>query len=507
MDFEVKHKWLPELSEILAAICYFIALAALLILWRPGSWAWGLMIHGLINACLALVLFSLHAAGRPFRKPLSLPDILLFLVFLYAIINALFSQVRYASVERLPFYLDGLFLFYIGTTLFARRFEGILVLFILCLAILISLTKVQGYTDVWVIRGDASSLYRGRKMLTAVIFDHPLWGCGSGVLPLLKTRYLPLGDRHPPVFEAGYGKLLAEEGLIGVALKLLFLGGLSFFLFRGKGRVSPSKKTQTVCFWIIIFALIGILAAGIFTTLFMTPAGLFLFVPISGMALMLRQEERASSSFSPKASARMSAGFLLAVVCPLFVVSLLESTPAFGLYLAHYGHIKELGTRGIDFRLRIARFLVPYYPDIHLTYAKHLRARVTDENKSLVMPVESAYFRAIQQNRYNETAYLEYAHFLDLAGDYGSLVSILEKGERFCPGSAEMNIFLFRAYMKMGRRKEALEALDRLKRFYPLDAATHQRLGSYYMEAGSPAGSQEASRLAGQIQSAVTGEK
>jgi len=507
MDSEVKYKWLPGFLDILTATCYFIALAALLILWKPGSWGWGLAIHALINACLVLTLLSLRGAGHAFRKPLSLPDILLFLVFLYAIINTFLSQVRYPALEWLPFYLDGLFLFYIGTTLFARRFEGILLLFFLCLAILVSLTVMGGYTDIWVVRGDASSLYRGGKMLTRVVFDHPLWGCGSGVLPLLKTRYLPLGDRHPPIFDGGYEKLLAEEGFIGVALKLLFLGGLAFALSREKGGVSSLRKTQMVCFRITVFGLIGILAAGIFTTLFMTPAGFFLFLPLAGMALMLRQEAPASSSLSKKQAFRISTGFLLAVLVPILVVTILESTPALAIRLAHYGQAQELGTRGLDFRLRIARFLAPYHPDIHLTHAKHLRSRISEKNKGLIWTVEFSYLRAIRQNRYNENAYLEYAHFLDLAEDYGSLVSNLEKGRRFCPGSAELNILLFRAYMKMGRRKEALDALDWLKRFYPLDYATHERLGNYYREAGSPGSSQEASLLAVQVQPLFTGEK
>jgi len=507
MDSQLKHKWLPGALEILTAACYFIALAILLILWKPGSWGLGLAIHALINACLALTLLSLHGEGHALRKPLSLPDILLFLVFLYAIINSVLSQVKYPSVEWLPFYLDGLFLFYIGTTLFARRFEGILLLFILCIGILVSLAVFQGYTDIWAARGDASSMYRGNKMVTAVIFDHPLWGCGSGVLPLLRTKYLPLGDSHPPVFAGGYGKLLAEEGFIGLALRLLFLGGVAFALLKEKGGISCLKKIQSAGFWISVFILMGIIAAGFFTTLFLTPAGIFLFLPISGMALMLRQGTPPSSSLSQKQSFRIGAGILTRVLVPILVVAILESTPALAMQLSRFGHVENLGTPGFDFRLRIARFLMPYHPDIHLTYAKHLRARISEKNKELIFSVESSYLRAIQQNRHNETAYLEYAHFLDLAEDYGSLVTSLEKGRGFCPGSAEMNILLFRAYMKMGRRNEALEALEELKRFYPLDFATHKRIVNYYREAESPGSSREASRLANQLQPLFTGGK
>jgi hypothetical protein len=496
-----------EVLEVAAATAYFVSLTLLLVLWQPGSPGWGFLIHALTLFCLGASLFSFSISGYKSRRPFSLPEILLFMVFLYEIINAILSRVPYASLEMLPFFLDGLILYYVGATLFARRHEGFILmtlLFLLGIGILLIFTE---YGNLWKNPMNQFSVYRGKKMLTAALFEHPLWGCGSGALPLLSARYLPLGDRYPPCINPVFGRFLAEQGFIGASVWIIALAGMISSLFRKQGEKSSGGKLRTICFWIAVTLCGVFLSGGFMSAPLSLPLILYGFLPLSGMAFILRQGSGEPVSRGENQFQRHKVASALAILVPIAFIFILETTPYIAASLMRLGKTLELGTKGYGRRIGAARLLTPYNPEIHLMQAKHIRAQESGDPKGAILSIEMAYLRALQENPYNERYYLEYAHFLDLVRDYSGMVSTLEQGAGYCPGSVEIKMLLFRGYMNTGYRREALDTLSSLRGYYPLDYAAHERLAKYYAEAGAQAASVEEKILARQINPIFKQEK
>lgn len=496
-----------EILEVAAVTAYFVGLAFLLILWQPGSWGWGFWIHLLTLVCLGASLFSLSISGYKLRRPFSLPEILLFTVFLYEIINAIVSRVPYVSLETLPFFLDGLILFYVGTTLFARRHEGFILMMLIFIIGIGCILIFSEYGNLWKTHIDPVSVYRGEKMVTVAIFEHPLWGCGSGALPLLSARYLPLGDRYPPFFNPVFGRFLAEQGFIGTSVWIIALAGIISSMFRKQGEKGSEGKSKTICFGIAVILGGVFLLSGFLSLPISIPLVLYGFLPLCGAAFILRQGSGEPVSSDENQFQKHKLAISLGISIPILIILLLESAPFFATSLIHFGQVSELGTKGYGRRIGAARLLMPYNPEIHLMQAKHLRARASGDPKGEILPIELAYLRALRKNPYNERYYMEYAHFQDLVQDYSGMVSTLEQGAGNCPGSVEIKMLLFRGYMKTGYRRKALDALNSLRRYYPLDYAAHERLAKYYAEAGANAASSEAQILAQQINPIFKREK
>ncbi len=494
----MRNNWRVWLLEIVVAAGYFTALTVLIVVWRQGRYGWGFFIHLLITAALGASLFATRLSGRRLRLPFSAPEILLVFVFIYAILNAVFSRVAFPAIERLPFLLDGLILFYVGRSLFARRYEGILLLFILCGAGFWWGERHLGDSEAGNVKTEASAFYRGGRLTDAAISERPLLGCGCGALDYVCAKYLPLPKRHPPGFHSSYGIFLAEEGIIGVLVWLGFIATLVYSLIRRKGRFSGGRRMRSFCFWLIVGALFAIFVSGFVTTIFATPVGFFIFLPLTGMALGLSgNPEKRTRSQGCASSANL--GFSLAVLIPLALLMLIESTPAIATALVKSRRRGEPGSRGFERRLRVAAFLMPYNPEIRLLYAKHLRALPADAMKGRLFLIDVAYQRALNLNRYCARYYIEYAHFLNLRGEYTKMVSVLEAGKIYCPGSVEVRLLLFRGYIRTGQRGAALAVLNSLGAFYPIDFATQYRIGHYYTEMGQEHHSLEAYALAAQL--------
>ena len=492
MKSDRNHKILSGALEVTAAGCYFGSLAVLIILWQSERWAWGFLVHLLVNASLVASLFAMRLSGYHPRGPFSLPGILLIITFIYGMVNAFVAPVAFAAVEWIPFLLDGLILFYLGTTLFARRYEGMTLLFILFVAGMILVSIHLKQVDLWQAEGAPTSFYRGKRMLLVTLTDHPWFGCGSGCLSRLSFHYLPLAGRYPPRFSSGLGIRLAEWGVVGALVWISFLISLFLGMFKVR-RDKPIKTSlsKMLCFSMMIFMLSGLFVLGCFTLVFTKPAGLFLFLPLAGMAYGLRRGTHKLQSNS-KGHAFSHLSFLVLVLILFFIVTFMESTPFLADRLSKISNLGDLGTRSYGRRIDLAAFLMPYYPEIHLNRAKHLRSLHSEESKGVVFRIEGAYLSAIGLNRYKERNYLEYAHFLDLVKDYGSMVSILEQGAGYCPGSVDIKMLLASGYLKTGKRKECLDLLNTLKRVYPIDYATHRRVGKLYSELGSLRAAREA---------------
>jgi hypothetical protein len=496
-----------EILEVAAATAYFVNLALVVVLWQPGSWGWGFLIHMLTLFCLGASLFSFSLSGYRIRRPVSLPEMLLFLVFLYEIINAGFSKVPCASFEMLLFFLDGMILFYVGTTLFARRHEGFLSLMILFVIGIGSILLFTEHGNSWKAPMDPVSVYRGKKMLVSSMFEHPLLGCGTGTLPFLRARYLPLGDRYPPNLNPLLGIILAEQGFIGALFWMTALLGIIFSLFRKQEGNKKEGRLKTICFGAAVM-MGGFFLFSIFLPLSLSlPLILYAFMPLCGIAIILRQGKAEPIPEGENRFQKHKLRYSLAILIPLFIILLLEMAPLTSTLLVRFDRVSDLGTRGYGTRISLARFLMPYNPEIYLMQAKHLRAKAAGDPGEMILSIELAYLRALQKNPYNERYYLEYAHFLDLARDYPGMVSTLEKGIEKCPGSVEIRMLLFRGYMNTGNRREALDTLNSLRRYYPLDYASHERLARYYAEAGAQAASSEERILALQLSPIFTPKK
>jgi len=493
-----KAKLTSAALEVFAAVCFFAALCLSLILWQPGSPGWAFLIHLLTYATLVSWFFSMRVSRKAALTPFSLPEIILFLILVYAIINAMDSQVRFASVEMLPFYLDALVLFYLGAAFFARRFEGFFVILFLLFAGVVFLIIRLDYSEKIFFPGNPAALYRGKKMMLAAFAEYKLEGCGSGALPFLKTRYLPLGDRYPPRFHPGYVKYLAETGIVGTSLALVFILSLVYTLFLGKKSSASKRKTEIICFWLAIIILGLLLLSGLTRFHSSLPGMLFLFLPVSGIAYSLKKGLHNKTGRIAKSPGKTPV-FVFIGLAILSFIMLLLSTPYIGSILIHFKNPKELETPGYGTRIRLARFLTPYHPEVHISLARRLRAKSNGQKTTDRFSIEAAYLRAIRWNPWNEQYYLELAHFLGKAQDYTTQVSYLEKGRGKCPGNPEIPLLLFRIYIKSGKRKQALDVLDSLKVLYPMDYSLHTRMARYYAEAGSPSLSRKSAQLARQI--------
>ncbi|MBN1900914.1 hypothetical protein JW926_06255 [Candidatus Sumerlaeota bacterium] len=487
-----------EVLEVTAVTAYFAGMALLLIVWQPGSWGWGFLIHALSLFCLVSALFSFSLSGCRIRRPFSLPEILLFIFFLYEIINAIFSRVPYASRETLPFILNGLILFYVGSALFARRHEGFLLTMFLFITGMVCLMVFTRYGDSWLAPVDPDGLYRGKKMLIAAFMEHPLKGCGNGALPFLATRYLPLGDRRPPRLDPVYGRFLAEQGIIGALILTMVLAGIISSLFTKQGEKNPVKKTRIFCFWFAIILGGMFLFSGFLSLPLSFPMIIYGFLPLSGVAMILRQKRSEPVPWGEKPFQKPGILFSLGILIPVFLILVWEISPFFAARLIRFRQVSDLSKSGFGRRIKAAQILMPCHPEIYLMQAKHLRAQASVDSKDSNLPIELAYLRALRKNPYNERYYLEYAHFLELARDYKGMTSTLKRGEANCPGSVEIKMLLFRGYMNLGLRREALDALNSLRRYYPLDYASHERLARYYAEAGAQGASSEERILAAQ---------
>ncbi|MCX6999516.1 MAG: hypothetical protein NT106_04365 [Candidatus Sumerlaeota bacterium] len=509
--------------EVMAAVGYFCALAVLLVVWQPGRYGWGFFVHVLMAVAFAGTLFAPHLSGRRIRAPLSAPEILLFLIFAYLIFNTAHSQIPVAVLERFPFVLDGLFAFYIGAVIFSRRHEAVIPLFFLFIIGVYILSLHYGNSDIWMPPGDAPALYRGEKMSAAVFADYPIWGCGYGVLPQLVFKYLIMPDRYPPVFRNSYALLLAEMGSVGIILCLGFLGAMVIIIKRKREKVlAGGKKVRAWFFYAAVLLLLFLLAGGLASPVMAAPAGIVIFLPICGMltgmtggdevsdtAPLRRQSYGASATAGQRRLNRTGRPFFIGVSTILALILLLEAVPLISERLAHYGNIAEIGTTTYGRRLNLASRLMPCNAEYHRRYAQHLRAlcsvakdmerrRPPTKTMALALLIDLAYHRALRWNPYSVGIYMEYGHFLDLTHDRKGLVSLMERAKKNCPGSLEVRLFLCRGYIDLGQRKAALDELDDLRAFYPLDYPTHLRIGRYYADLGARGASQYSYLLAEQ---------
>lgn len=497
--------------EALGAIAFFCALALVLILWQPGRPAWGFLIHALTLALLAAAILADLFSGRGGRRPLSAPEIILFLIFVYACVNAALSRTPFRVLEMLPFILNGLFLFYAGSRILAKRHEAIVPLYYLFLAAFLFLTWRGGHRDIWLPQGERAAFYRGEKMASAALAEKPLQGCGLGALPLYAFKYLAMPDRHPPVFRGSYGIVLAESGFIGAFLWCLFLAVFFYAVIKGLGNMpAPSSKAWYVFFWSGALIFFMILLSGFFSPILASPAGLYLLLPLCGMLWGMTREDgsRETKPSAPyKSSSRLSKK-ILSILAPILVLTLLlfQAIPLIAASLIQFRTTGELEKPAFGKKANWAARLFPCHPDVHLAYAKHLRS-LPSAQKSAGAYIKAAYLRAIHWNPHAESIYMEYGHFLDLTKEHKSLASLLEAGKTNCPGSVEIRLFLFRANMNLGKRKAALDELDALSSFYPVDYAVQFRIGKYYAEAGAKSASQEAYALAEQMRaSSIAGK-
>jgi hypothetical protein len=514
--------------EVIAAVLYFCALAVLLVVWQPGRQGWGFFVHALMAVALAGTLFATKLSGRRIRAPLSAPEILLFLIFAYLIFNTAHSQIPVAVLERIPFVLDGLFAFYIGAVIFSRRHEAVIPLFFLFIIGVYILSLHYGNSDIWMPSGDAPALYRGEKMSAAVFADNPIWGCGYGVLPQLVFKYLIMPDRYPPVFRNSYALLLAEMGSAGVILCLGFLGSMAIIIKRKREKVlAGGKKVRAWFFHAAVLLLLFLFAGGLASPVMAAPIGIVIFLPICGMltcmtggneisdtAPLRRQSHGASATAGQRRLNRTGRPFFIGVSTILAFILLIEAVPLISERLARYGNITEIGTTAYGRRLNLASRLMPCNAEYHRRFAQHLRALPQTKTMALALLIDLAYHRALRWNQYSVGVYMEYGHFLDLTHDRKGLVSLMERAKKNCPGSLEVRLFLCSGYINLGQRKAALDELDDLRVFYPLDYPTHLRIGRYYADLGARGASQysyllarqalwQASAFAGQVGTSV----
>jgi len=501
---------LAAACEALAAIAFFCALALTLILWQPARPAWGFLIHVLTLALFLMAFLANVFYGKKMRLPFSAPEIILFLIFIHACANAALSRTPFRVLEILPFILSGFFLFYASGGILAKRHEAMIPLFYLFLAAFIFLTWRGGHKDIWMPQGRRTAFYRGEKMASAALAEKPLQGCGLGSLPLYAFKYLPMPDRNPPAFRSSYGVILAEFGFIGAFLWCLFFAVLFYAVVNGLGNMpSPASKAWYVFFWSGAFLLFLIFMSGFFSPILSTPAGLYMILPLCGILWGMTRGDGgdARQPASHKSHSRR-ARKIFVIIAAMLILTLLvfQAIPFIASSLIHFRTTNELESPAFGRRANLAARLFPCHPEVHLAYAKHLRA-LPSLQKSSSAYVKAAYLRAIHWNPHAESIYMEYGHFLDLIKEQKSLASLLEAGKSNCPGSVEIRLFLFRAYMNLGKRKAALDELDALSSFYPVDYAVQFRIGKYYAEAGANSASQEAYALAEQMRAYTIGGK
>ena len=488
--------------EVMAAVLYFCALAVLLVVWQPGRCGWGFFVHALMAAALAGTLFATKLSGRRIRAPLSAPEIMLFLIFAYLIFNTAHSQIPVAVLERVPFVLDGLFAFYIGAVIFSRRHEAVIPLFFLFIIGVYILSLHYGDSDILMPSGDAPALYRGEKMSAAVFADNPIWGSGYGVLPQLVFKYLIMPDRYPPVFRNSYALLLAEMGFAGIILCLGFLGSVVIIIKRKREKLlAGGKKVRAWFFYAAVLLLLFLLAGGLASPVMAAPAGIVIFLPICGMLTGMTGGDEVSDTATAgqRRVNRTGRPFFIGVSTILAFILIIEAVPLVSERLAHYGNITEIGTTAYGRRLSLASRLMPCNAEYHRRYAQHLRALPPTKTMALALLIDLAYHRALRWNPYSVGIYMEYGHFLDLTHDRKGLVSLMERAKKNCPGSLEVRLFLCRGYIDLGQRKAALDELDDLRVFYPLDYPTHLRIGRYYADLGARGASQYSYLLAEQV--------
>ena len=487
--------------EVVATVLFFCALAVLLVVWQIGRSGWGFFVHALMAGALAGTLFATHLSGRRIRAPLSAPEILLFLIFAYLIFNCARSQIPVVVLERLPFVLDGLFAFYIGAVIFSRRHEAVIPLFFLFIIGVYVLSLNYGNSDIWMPAGEASAHYCGEKMTAAAFADYPLWGCGYGVLPQLVFKYLIMPDRYPPIFRNSYALLLSEMGSVGAILCLGFLGTMVIVIKRKREEIlAGGKKIRAWFFHAAVILFLFIIAGGFASPIMAAPAGMVIFMSICGMvAGMTGNDDVIDTAVSgQRRLSRLRLSPLITVSPILVLILLLEAVPLISERLAHYGNISEIGTAGYGRRLNLASRLIPCNAEYHRRYAQHLRALPRARTEALALLIDLAYHRALRWNPYSVSIYMEYGHFLDLTHDRKGLVSLMERAKKNCPGSLDIRLFLCRGYIDLGQRRAALDELDGLRVFYPLDYTTYLRIGRYYADLGARDDSQYSYLLAEQ---------
>ena len=489
--------------EICAAVCVFAAVVICIIVWRPGRSGWAFLTHFLVIFSLGLWLFSERLGRRRPRLPSSAPEMSLLLLAIYGVANVAMAGVPRPALERLPFLMDGMILFYLGTTLFRRRFEAFTLLFLLSTAGIIMISRQAGVRLPWDVDFSLPALYRGRRLLLAAISDHVFTGCGMGGIGEMFYRYLPAPGRHPPALRNGYGVLIAEHGIIGGGIWMCFIASLAGYLVRKRKKDAPPKLSRKICFYVLTAGILILLIAGFFYVFPVTPAGFLVLTSVSGAAMSLRRDLREK----PDITKKISYSFAIIVIAPLLVLLAAVGIQPAAEALAGSVKPEELGSKKAERRLKISRILFPCNAKTHLKLAKHKRGLAQSDNYSLLLSIESSYLNAIRWNPFNDQYYMEYGHFLNMKGDYSRMVNRLEKGVENCPGSVELRLLLYRGYMNTGNRRAALDILWSLKKFYPLDFATQLRLSRYYAEAGSREDRLALDALAMQIHPVFTGGK
>jgi len=496
-----REKWPAGLLDVAAAACLFSALAVFFITWQPERDGWAFLVHLLVNAAFALSLLSTQLQERRLEAPFTAPEMALGLLLVYGVVNAWSARILYPAMEILPFFLDGILLFYLGKTLLRRRYEVSFPLFFILIAGILLAGVQTGQSDLWRVEGNPSSFYRGDKMMDAALSERPLLGSGSGGFKLLTGFYLPLPYRHPPSFSSGFWIFLAEQGLFGLFAWMLFLFVLSLSL--AKPRKERLKRSERTVFFLTLAGLLALLGSGLFSSITFFPKLALLILPLAGLALGLgRGNPSPPANVPPSFTGSL---FTAAVLIPILILTLFEAAPPLALSLSRLRNPEELGTGGFGRKTRLACFLIPWHPEVHLSRAKHLRLLQAREKTSPFL-TEASYLRAIQKNPHLDRYYLEYGHYLDMRGEHIRLASLLERGTGNCPGSMELRLFLFRTYMKIEKRREALDALDSLRAFFPIDFPTHHRMGSFYLEAGAKSAGIEALTLAAQLNPLFIGE-
>lgn len=496
-DEEQASSLISVFFEILGTAAYFCSLAILLTVWSHERTGWSWIIHLLVSISILSAILSVIFSGRRLRFPFSFPGIMIIMLLLFGIVNFVLAPLKVAPLQNIFFLLDGFFLFYTGTILFARRAEGFILLLILFIVGIFLFSQMSEQPDVFFPQRSATALYRGEKVALSTIGDYPLTGCGAGVLSELFYRYLPAPGRYPPAFSSGYSIMAAEWGLTGIILWILFLAVAGFSLYQRRyGREYPVKAGSYV-FWPGMAIGGIILISGFFTPVMKNAILYFLLFPIIGTVMILAGDKSRNTlaAYSRRTSLWITglAGLLL------FSILLLEAAPSVSRMLIRINHISELGTPAYGRKVSWAQRFSPRDHQVHLALAKHLRALPPEKARSMAFFIEAAYLRATSDDPFDETVYLEYAHFLDRAGEDTDLYHLLRKAREFCPGSPEIRLYLFRVYMEKGERKRALDELISLYDFFPLDYSTQLKIAGNFMEGGSPRSAQEAFSLARQL--------
>ncbi len=502
-----KRSFPAALLDILGALCVFAALSVFFILWRPGQADVAFLVHLLCTLALGLCLFAGAMSGRPMRRPFSAPEGILLMIIAWNGISAARGTVLAPSFEHLLFLLDSLSLFYVGTTLFARRSEGFIVLSALFAAGLIFIPARPEFAAS-ANKPSPSALYRGDRLIGAAFAERPLFGCGPGCLPSLAVHYLPLGDRHTPVFRNAWKVLAAETGLPGILLWLAML--LAFgFAVRKKLDTNPPSRSLVIRLSLLSAAVAGLITAAVFHPALSRP-GLFLLLLLpTGTVLGLAEEGMSSPPETAPACPRRSRLLvvLMLFVPVLFCVAAVSALPVAAEFLIRIRRVSELGSDSYGARIRLAVRLAPWLPQVHRAEAKHLRALPAERMKGKMYLVDGAFLRMISANPFDPQSYMEYGHFLDLKKDNQALLNQLRKGRAKCPGSVEIRIFLSMVNLRMDLRNEALDEIHALWAFHPLDHAHGIRIARMLSEAGALTASHEAETMAVQVAPTFRREK